>query len=400
MITITWVTAAILCFLCLPSGYLLAVTAASWRFRKQVAAGGAPLHLGVLIPAHNEEAGMALTVQNVFKSDYPPESITVMVVADNCTDATAGEARSAGAMVFERRDPERPGKGQALDWFLSGFKEYYSHLDGIVIIDADARLDQRFLKEISASLSRPGVEVVQGYNGVGNPGANWRTGLCDAAFNVFNHLRMAGAAHLSGSAVLKGLGMGFSTPVLIRYGWPAHSVVEDQEFTLTLLDDGIRVHYNPDAVIRSEMVTRGDRAAAQRSRWEGGRLALAVKTAPVLFRRWATGHDPRLFFALCELTLPPLSLVVAATGTATVMAALWLPGWMWLAGVHWAVLAGYVVSGQIQRRATLSTWLYLAAAPLFVVWKLILYAKMASGHQKVRWTRTVRETEASKDGVQ
>lgn len=163
------------------------------------------------------------------------------------------------------------------------------HPNGIVIIDADVAIDRLCLREISASLSRPGVQVVQTYNGVSNPNAGWRPALCDAAFNVFNHLRMADAAHLAGTVVLKGLGMGFRTPVL--------------------------------------------------------------------------------------------------------------PQWVWLVAMQWLVLAGYVASGQIQRRAPLSTWLYLVAAPFFVLWKIPLYLKMVAGSQPMRWSRTAREVETDKENV-
>lgn len=390
---------AMLWGMCLPVSYLLVVTIAAYRFKKPMAPDTPPLHLGVLIPAHNEASEIGKTIQAVLASDYPSDRITVMVVADNCNDRTAEEARMAGAQVFERRDPAHPGKGQALDWFLSRCKDRYRHLDGIVIIDADVAIDRLCLREISASLSRPGVQVVQAYNGVSNPNAGWRPALCDAAFNVFNHLRMAGAAHLAGTVVLKGLGMGFRTPVLLRYGWPAHCIVEDQEFTLMLLGDGIRVHYNPDAVVRSEMVTGGDRALGQRSRWEGGRFVLIRRMAPMLFQRWIAERDSRFFHALCELTLPPLSLLVLATGLTTISTALWLPQWVWLVAMQWLVLAGYVASGQIQRRAPLSTWLHLVAAPFFVLWKIPLYLKMVAGSQPMRWSRTAREVETDKENV-
>ncbi len=381
--------------MCLPVTYLLAVTIASYRFRKPMAPDTPPLHLGVLIPAHNEAGGIGRTIRSVWESDYPADRLTVMVVADNCNDRTAEEARMAGAQVFARYDPAHPGKGQALDWFLSRCKDRYRHLDGIVIIDADVAIDRFCLREISTSLSQPDMQVVQAYNGVNNPRAGWRPALCDAAFNVFNHLRMAGAARLAGTAVLKGLGMGFRTSVLLRYGWPAQAIVEDQEFTLMLLSDGIRVHYNPDAVVRSEMVTRGDRAAGQRSRWEGGRFALVRRMAPMLFRRWITERDSCYFHALCELTLPPLSLLVLATGLTTVSTALWLPQWVGLVAVLWLVLAGYVASGQIQRRAPLTTWLYLVTAPFFVLWKISLYLKMAAGIQTAHWSRTSREADVN-----
>src|SRR5262245_25077477 len=59
----------------------------------------------VLIPAHNEEAGIATTIRNVLEQTVPSDR--VLVVADNCDDRTAQVAREAGAEVVERADAER-----------------------------------------------------------------------------------------------------------------------------------------------------------------------------------------------------------------------------------------------------------------------------------------------------
>src|SRR5258708_40020801 len=62
----------------------------------------------VLVPAHDEEAGIAATVRNVRDQLMPGDR--VLVVADNCSDETAAAARTADAEVSEREDPERRGK--------------------------------------------------------------------------------------------------------------------------------------------------------------------------------------------------------------------------------------------------------------------------------------------------
>jgi hypothetical protein len=57
----------------------------------------------------------------------------------------------------------------------------------------------------------------------------------------------------------------------------------------------------------------------------------------------------------------------------------------------WAILAFYVISGQIQRKAPLSTWLVLAAAPFYILWKIPLYAAMMLRKKSGAWIRTTRE---------
>jgi cellulose synthase/poly-beta-1,6-N-acetylglucosamine synthase-like glycosyltransferase len=166
---------------------------------------------------------------------------------------------------------------------------------------------------------------------------------------------------------------------------------------LRLLQDGVNVHYNPDAIVRSEMVTSGKSASSQRSRWEGGRFMLVRKMTGPLLRLFAEKGRIRFLYALLELAVPPLSLLVMLFAFATAGSLLLLKsGWIMFATSFWLILVFYVVSGQIQRRAPLSTWLYLATAPLYVLWKIPLYAAMVLRKKSTAWVRTTRESEVKK----
>ncbi|MEI7824181.1 MAG: glycosyltransferase family 2 protein, partial [Chlorobiaceae bacterium] len=176
------------------------------------------------------------------------------------------------------------------------------------------------------------------------------------------------------------------------YGWPSHSIVEDIEFTLILLKDGINIHYNPDAVIRSEMVTSAKNASSQRNRWEGGRFMLVKNMSLPLLRLFKESRDFRYLYALAELAIPPLSILVMLFTLATVGSIALDAVWQFLAASFWAILLVYLASGQIQRRASLSTWLYLATAPLYVLWKIPIYMGMMLKNKTNEWVRTTRET--------
>jgi hypothetical protein len=58
-----------------------------------------PVTVTVLVPAHNEERTVGGTLASLLAQSHRPER--VVVVADNCTDATAEIAHRAGAEVFE-----------------------------------------------------------------------------------------------------------------------------------------------------------------------------------------------------------------------------------------------------------------------------------------------------------
>ena len=154
------------------------------------------------------------------------------------------------------------------------------------------------------------------------------------------------------------------------------------------------MNYNPDAVIRSEMVTSGKSATSQRNRWEGGRFMLVKKMTLPLLKLFTTSGQTRYLYALAELATPPLSLLVMLFSLATAGALMLLKGaWLILAASFWLILVFYVISGQIQRRAPLSTWLYLATAPLYILWKIPVYAGMMLKKKSTLWVRTTRESE-------
>ena len=95
------------------NAYLLSLTLLSKR-RPELVYGAPELRFAIVVPAHNEEAGIAATVSNLKAVDYPKDRFSIIVVADNCSDETAARAEAAGAQVIVRHDQERRGKGYAL----------------------------------------------------------------------------------------------------------------------------------------------------------------------------------------------------------------------------------------------------------------------------------------------
>src|SRR5262245_61354108 len=95
------------------------VLAGCFALRKEraslVAAPGLLSHrTAVLIPAHNEGAGILPTIRDAQAQLGPNDRI--LVVADNCTDDTAAIVQAVGVEVTIRTDPERRGKGYALEF--------------------------------------------------------------------------------------------------------------------------------------------------------------------------------------------------------------------------------------------------------------------------------------------
>lgn len=387
-------------YLTLVLGYLVLLTVAAFFFEKKTDPKAQPCSIGVIIPAHNEEASLPQTLGSIQSTAYSRDKLSVFVLADNCTDRTAQVAKEFGAQVFSRQDVSNRGKGQALDWFLRRFPGAYMHSEVLVVLDADTIPDAHFFAQVSASMAHPEVQVVQGFYGVSNPQASWRTSLVTAALSVFHHLRPAGRNRLGGTAGLKGNGMGFATQILQGCGWPAQSIVEDLEFSMQLLMQGVYVHYNPEAIVRAEMASSGEQAGSQRRRWEGGRFQILGRFALPLLASWFQSRKAGPVDGFLDLITPPLSLLVLLVLVFS------LGGLIWPAlGVYSLVLGLgiilYVLCGLILNRVGPRIWLALLTAPVYVLWKIPLYARFLLSSKKEAWIRTTRteEMHSSKKGV-
>src|SRR5271166_3106015 len=74
--------------------YLLVLTCLSAR-SKSPPASSREMFFDVIVPAHDEAAGIGKTISSLKRLSWPSARYRIIVVADNCTDATATIAREA-----------------------------------------------------------------------------------------------------------------------------------------------------------------------------------------------------------------------------------------------------------------------------------------------------------------
>jgi cellulose synthase/poly-beta-1,6-N-acetylglucosamine synthase-like glycosyltransferase len=372
------------------TGYLVLVTAGALvaRLGRRAAAGpgGRPRHrFAVVVPAHNEAATLPACLAALGALDYPRPRYEVVVVADNCDDGTAAVALAAGARVLTRTDAGRRGKGQALGWAFARLLPERRH-DAFVVLDADSRAAPDFLARLDAALSA-GASVAQAYCAVGNPHESWRTALMAADMALVHYLRPVGRQALGASADIHGNGFCLTRAVLRQVPWETVSVVEDHEYHVRLLFQGIRGVFVPEAVVFTLMEPTMASARGQELRWEGGHAALARRyVRPLLRTAWARrrgGWWPCLDAAV-ELATPPFALLAAGTAAMTALHALWwwaggpgLPAGLWaglLAGQAAYVLAGCALA-RVPLRAYAALLVYGPLYALTKVWYCLVVAR-------------------------
>lgn len=365
----------------------------------------------VLIPAHNEALGISETLRHLHATD----PATILVVADNCSDDTAGVARAAGAQVIERHDPSRRGKGFALAFG----RDYLAHRplaerpEVVVVLDADCRTDEASVSLLAreslrlngpvqarnllvAPPTRPGL--MAGVGGAQTPadGPSPLTQLSNFAMLVKNLVRARGLQRAGGGIPLFGTGMAFPWPVFAKAQLATDHLVEDMQLALDLAREGIPVTLIEGA--RVESAPAPDNAvAAQRSRWERGFLGTALSQGlPMLLGGIGSGSRHRAALGM-HLLVPPLALLLMLSAVLLLgTAALGLAGASWLPAVllFIALLAAFVsvtLAWMREGRSTLSRRAALEA-PLYLLWKIPLYLgflRKDSGG----WTRTRRAGE-------
>ena len=363
------------------SGYLFFLAACSRR--RAPPPGRAGLRFDLVVPAHDEEAGIARTVRSLLAVDYPAGLRRVLVVADNCTDHTAARARAAGAEVLVRDEPALRGKGYALAHaFSHSLRDGVA--DAVVVVDADSVVSPNLLRAFAARLAQ-GAQAVQAGSAVLNPGDSWRTQLMALAFALFNRVRSLGRENLGLSCGLRGNGMCLSAALLRAHPPRAFSIVEDLEYGIALGRASVRVHYADEISVASAMVSSSSAAGAQRRRWEQGRFALARRLLLPLLRDAGRTSSGLLLDLAIDLLVPPLSTVALylAAGLAVSALAGGFAVLLWLTSA--ALLTGYVVRGWVLSGVGAGALLQI---PRYLVWKalLLFQPRHASG-----WVRTARE---------
>jgi cellulose synthase/poly-beta-1,6-N-acetylglucosamine synthase-like glycosyltransferase len=345
----------------------------------------------VLIPAHDEAAGLAAILEQLSQRIGPHTRI--LVVADNCTDATAEIARTNGADVIERSDATHRGKGYALACgrdFLRAVPP-----DCVVIVDADSLPDAGSIDLLCAraiATNRP-VQSVYLLEPP-PPNASPAVRLSAFAFLVKNLVRQQGASLLGAPAILTGSGMAFPWKLLADAPLANDDVAEDLSLGVWLALQG----HSPLFESRARTLSASSSLAGtvtQRARWESGFLHTARRNVLPLFLAAIDQRRVGLIWLGLHLLTPAFVILLSANAVFFIgMAMAWSVGWhsaLVLVSTASLLSAIIVVSfawalyGRVYVPITT-----LADLPNYVVWKLgISLTALVKGER--RWIRTERD---------
>lgn len=349
--------------------------------------------LAVLVPAHDEGAGIGATLASVLAQLQAGDR--VLVVADNCSDDTAAQARGFGAEVLVRHDTELRGKGYALDAGVRHLAAQATLPALVVVIDADCLLAPQALDRLARRCAETGRPVQALYLMRAPAGSSLKTRIAEFAWAVKNRARALGLARAGLPCQLMGSGMAFPWPLIEHAALASADLVEDLQLGLDFARSGQAPLFCPEAIVTSEFPVSAQGLRSQRTRWEHGHLAMLLRAGPGLLWESLRTRNAGLCALTLDLCVPPLALLLMLS---LALCALGLAAWAWSGAVlPWSL---GLAAPLLLALAVLAAWLRfgrailrgreLACAPLYALIKIPLYLAFLFRRQ-VKWVRAERD---------
>ncbi len=239
---------------------------------------------GIVISARNEEKVIGYLLDSINAQTYDSSLIKTFVIADNCTDGTADIAKSKGAIVYERHDMNKVGKGYALDFLFKKLLNNGDDCDAYIVFDADNVIDKNFVYEIN-KVHNLGYKVITSYRNSKNYGSNWISAGYSLWFlresRYLNHARMK----LNSSCAISGTGFMLDKSIIKENnGWKHHLLTEDIEFSIDYVCHGGKIGFADKAILFDEQPTTFKQSWTQRMRWSKGFYQVVANYTPALVK--------------------------------------------------------------------------------------------------------------------
>lgn len=347
--------------------------------------------IAVLVPAHNESAGIIPTLDVI--SAQLKAGDRLLVVADNCTDDTAELATAAGAEVIERHDKVRRGKGYALDYGIRYLE--YSPPEVLIIVDADCMVHANSIDLLATECLEKYRPTQAMYLMFSPVGAGLKAKVAEFAWAVKNRARPIAYKILDLPCQLMGTGMAFPWPLIQKAELASGHIVEDLKLGLDFAAAGHAAQFCPGALVTSVFPASNVGVQSQRTRWEHGHLGMILTDGPNRLFTALRMRNLDLMALVLDMCVPPLALLTLLATLLAVIGAVLM--WATGAALPWGLA---ILNVLILGLAVLLAWLAygrhilslgnLAFAPFYALAKIPLYLKFMCKRQ-VDWVRSKRD---------
>jgi cellulose synthase/poly-beta-1,6-N-acetylglucosamine synthase-like glycosyltransferase len=306
------------------SWQFLLVAGHFWRNDYDVCAPTFP-RTAVLIPAWNEAAVIAASIDRLMSLEYPRDALRIYLVDDASTDETpqvaaAKEAKYPGNVIHLRREQGGQGKAHTLNHGLAVILRD-EWMEALLITDADVIFQADSLRKMTRHLADPNVGAVTAYIKEGSRPGNYMTRFIGYEYITAQAAARRGQNVLGATACLAGGAQLHTRANLVALGGriDTTSLAEDTFTTFQTQLNGRRVVFEPHAIVWAEEPGSIIGLWKQRLRWARGNVQVTKRYRNLWFRR-RRGH--RLgsvtfgVFWFC-LFLQPIFMIVSSVSLVT-----------------------------------------------------------------------------------
>jgi cellulose synthase/poly-beta-1,6-N-acetylglucosamine synthase-like glycosyltransferase/peptidoglycan/xylan/chitin deacetylase (PgdA/CDA1 family) len=234
--------------------------------------------VAVIVPAFNEEVGIARTVGSLAASAYP--HLEIVVVDDGSTDRTAEIVEGLRLAQVELVRRPNGGKAAALTTGI-----HHTDAEVVVMVDGDTIFEADTITRLVQPLSDSRVAAVSGNTKVGNRSrllGRWQHIEYVMGFNLDRRLYEI----LQSTPTVPGAIGAFRHSVLLELGGvPGQTLAEDTDLTLSIGRLGHRVVYAEDALAWTEAPSTLSGLWRQRYRWSFGTMQAVWKHKRAIISR-------------------------------------------------------------------------------------------------------------------
>jgi cellulose synthase/poly-beta-1,6-N-acetylglucosamine synthase-like glycosyltransferase len=273
------------------------------RAKPWLAAGTTPPPVSVVVPAYNEEAGLAATVRSLVQTDYPAP-VEVIIVDDGSADGTPiiGDrlAREFPNVELVRRT--NGGKPAALGTGIT-----HARHDILVLVDGDTVFQRDTIGKLVGQLADPAVGAVSGNTKVANRKGligRWQHIEYVIGFNLDRRMFDV----LECMPTVPGAIGAFRRQALAAVGGLSNdTLAEDTDLTMAICRAGWRVVYEETAIAWTEAPASLRQLWRQRHRWCYGTLQSMWKHKRALLERGRSGRFGRRclpYLTIFQVVLP------------------------------------------------------------------------------------------------
>lgn len=360
-----------------------------------------------VISARNEENVIANLIESLKNQSYPKDKLDIYVIADNCTDNTAGVARDAGAIVYERFNEFKRSKGYALEWFFDiVLEEFPDKYDAFCVFDADNVVSPNFISKMNEKLCE-GETVVQGYRDIKNPDETWVSANYAIFYWTMDRCYNYTRDKLGLSSLINGTGFMIAMSVLKEDGgWHTNTLTEDTETSMNVIAKGKKVAWANEAIVYDEQPTDFVVAWNQRLRWGVGTAQCLKVCLPKMLK--SRTISPQLIDGMIYLMGMPVILVSAFVGCVDILKILLLPAKQGLIFLQEKLILGaiFIILSmfhalwivRLEKKDVKKLWKGIITYPIFLV--VSFFVNFASFfNMNLQWKQIKHESKATIDDM-